>query len=473
MPKTFKDHFDASGVLSEVTETAEKQVLIKLVDKLNGPIGDYVNDRVQDALVTAGVRQAPMTDQQKRLDNIRQIWRNNGYSPKEPGKRIEYKALAAKDKERKLKFQSGELKQADVAFQDGAFMWDNPMLIPRVIEDFIREPRGIVPTITPLFQKIRFDGPGQTAVFPAASSYTAGNLDIPEGGTYPEGTVQWAGTVVSTMGKCGIAVRFTEEMLRFSQYDIMGLHLRAAGAALVKWKEGKCARHLNEQGSTFIDNSDPSARQTTGRGIDLQFNGTLTLQDLLAGYTDMLHDGFIPNTLIMHPFAWTIFAQDPTMRAWAYAQGGMIWQRYQGEVQQMRQWMKGMNGTTEMSEGGQAEVNTTYSDVPAIFPYPLRIVVSPFIEYDATDNTTSIILCDSNEIGIIAVNEEATADEFNDPELDIKKVKIRERYSINILNEGRALRVFKNVILERGWDVDDRFHVEASTPLPTGKSYSL
>ena len=147
MAKTFKDHFDASGVLSEVTEVAEKTSLIKLVDKLNGPIGAYVNDRLQDALVNAGVRQAPLTDQQKRLENIRKIWRNNGYSPVEPGKRIEYKDLAAKDKQRKLQFQAGALKKEEVSFQDGAFYWDNPMLIPRVIEDFVREPRGIVPTI--------------------------------------------------------------------------------------------------------------------------------------------------------------------------------------------------------------------------------------------------------------------------------------------------------------------------------------
>ena len=98
---------------------------------------------------------------------------------------------------------------------------------------------------------------------------------------------------------------------------------------------------------------------------------------------------------------------------------------------------------------------TTFAPVPGIFPYPLRIVVSPFVAYDATAGTTTIILCDSNELGILAVNEEAVTEEWRDPLRDINSVKIRERYAVQILNEGKAVRLAKGIYLKRGWNVNE------------------
>ena len=34
---------------------------------------------------------------------------------------------------------------------------------------------------------------------------------------------------------------------------------------------------------------------------------------------------------------------------------------------------------------------------------------------------------------------------FDDPRVDIRKIKLRERYGIGILNEGKAIAVLKNV----------------------------
>jgi len=204
------------------------------------------------------------------------------------------------------------------------------------------------------------------------------------------------------------------------------------------------------------------------------FNGTLSLQDLHTTYAAMLNDGFIPNLLVMNPLAWTIFAQDPTMRNWAYAQaaGQGIWQRVRGEIAQMRAWAADpLNNSTTVSDPEQ--IQSTYTDVPQLFPYPLRILVSPFVPYNPTNNTTEIWMMDSNEVGIIAVNQAIQTHEWEDPERDIQQVGLDERYAINVLNEGRGIRKFKNVIVTRSYDLDDKISLSLTGPVPTGKSFSL
>jgi hypothetical protein len=77
---------------------------------------------------------------------------------------------------------------------------------------------------------------------------------------------------------------------------------------------------------------------------------------------------------------------------------------------------------------------------------------------------------DSREVGVLTVAEEPTTTRWNDPERDIEQVKIRERYAVNILNEGRAVRWAKNVVIARSWDADDRIQLNIDGPLPTGIS---
>ena len=52
---------------------------------------------------------------------------------------------------------------------------------------------------------------------------------------------------------------------------------------------------------------------------------------------------------------------------------------------------------------------------------------------------------DARELGVLIVDEDVTTEEFDDPRVDIRKIKLRERYGIGILNEGKAIAVMKNV----------------------------
>ncbi len=464
----------SADLVSGVTDETEKKVLLKLADKLDEPLQRLIDKRVAAQVAEAkGAR--VINDQERKYRNIRHAFSNHGYLP--DGRKITYDQVAKADIQRAAAFEQlkatkgQDAAESEFRFSDGTFMWNNPMLIPKLIADVVREPQEIIPMLTGMLTKLRFEGPYQSVMFPAASSAAFGNLDLAEGEPYPEAEMEFGGTVSATMGKCGVMVKFTDETIRFSRWDVMGMHLRAAGTALVRWKEQKASDHIFSQGVTFIDNSDSTARHSTGRNAQWYYNGTLSLHDLLAAYGDALNDGFIPDALVMHPRAWTIFAQDPTMRNWAYAQGGMPWVRHQGEVASVKSWLVngGTIGSTEPTDPTQLQ--TTWSPVPAIFPYPLRIIVSPFCPFDSTNSTTDILLCQSSEMGILAVNEDIVTEDWRDPLRDINNVKMRERYAIQVLNNGHAIRVLKNIVIARSYDLDDRLQLSLTGEIPTGEQF--
>ena len=176
---------------------------------------------------------------------------------------------------------NGDLKRAE--YIDTQFSTDQPLLIPRVVSEFVRE--AIEPNIvlTGLLQNISFQN-GTHVTFPAMSAMRAS--DIPEGGEYPEQRLEFGGEVVAKIGKSGIAIKMTEEMIRYSQFDVMRMHLRAAGRALIRHKEQKAADVITTQGTTYFDNEAASARRTTGRASDGSYNGTFHIQDLFSMFAD-------------------------------------------------------------------------------------------------------------------------------------------------------------------------------------------
>lgn len=476
MAKKFKDLLLEDGaVLSGVKDEVEKRVLVKLADALGDKLDDYVNQSVQDQLATRGYAPQREREIDRKYRTMLEAWRNNGRVSARPDTRVTLRDMLEADSKRYSAWKADKLKPEDyVSYDANDQYWQSPMLLPRVISTLVREPAEVVQVLTPLLQKVRWDGPGTSIVFPAMSSYHAGNLDMGSEDRHPEGMMDMGGSVVATIGKCGIKIRATQEMLDWNLYDVWGMHLRAAGVALGRWKEQKVADHITALGTTQLDNSLASPSSWThGRDSSLLFNGTFSMQDLHDMYSSMLNDGMVPNALIMNPMAWTIFAQDPVMRNWAYAQAaqGGIWERVKGEVAQMRQWMQGMNGSTELSDPTQLQ--TTYTDVPSLFPYPLRIIVSPFIPYNTTTNTTNILLCDTSELGVMTVAQDIKTVEWDDPEREIKQLAMNEKYAINVLNEGRGVRQAKNVILTRSYDIDDKVQLQLTGPIPTAKSFSL
>lgn len=374
------------------------------------------------------------------------LWMNNG------------KDLLSPEKE------AATVKDAIATSNSG--MW-----LPKVISNIVKEAAEPLLIGTSLLERINFSY-GQTITFPAVGALTA--ADIAEGQAYPEKQLQMGGaTVTASIGKSGVAVKITEEMIRYSQFDVIGMHLRAAGRALARHKEQKIFNYIRSMGVVTHDNVNPGSSlfgTTSGRNLGGAANGSVIMDDLFDSLGQVIMQGFTPNTLLMHPLTWVMFIKDPTLRAFALASGGgTFFATSSGNPVGRAPWDGSSQGKLGLSpgqnivagpSGGGADVQsgeeksgleafsqniTSAPSLPSYFPYPFRIIVSPFVPYSPKDKLTDIIMFDSSELGALIVDEDVTVDEWNDQSVDIRKIKLRERYGIGIFNEGQAIAVLKNV----------------------------
>jgi len=414
---------------------AEDKLVVteELVDQVAAKVSQSMKDRAPDT-ATPEFADAKM---QRKYDNASKIWSNNGYANSS-----DQFDPARKDQ----KIGYGDLV-------DALSTPDASILIGRVVSNVVKEAMEPLLVGTSLLSPIRFSA-GQQITFPAAGAFTA--EDIPEGGEYPERKLEVAGTVTAFIGKSGVKVRITDEMLRYSQYDVMSMHIRAAGRALARHKETKIFNMINSSGTTVFDNNVAN-KQTSGRDSVGAGNGTITLDDLLVMYSKVVANGFIPNALLMSPLGWLVFARSPILRAFGFANGGPMFSPMQGQPGLAKSWYTG--GVNTGPAAGAPNLASTYSNVPNLFPAPLRIIVSPFMSYTsasgATPAKTDIIMCDTNELGILVIDEEVMNEEFDDPNRDIRSIKFRERYGLGVLNEGQAICVAKNVNIARAYDLED------------------
>lgn len=339
-----------------------------------------------------------------------------------------------------------------------------PMLMPKVISNIVKEAMEPLLVGAALLNRINYSY-GQVITFPAVGALTA--ADIPEGGEYPERSLQMGGsTVQASIGKSGLAVKVTEEMIRYSQFDVIGMHLREGGRALARHKEEKIFNYIRGIGVKVFDNVQPTRSLkgvTTGRGMDGRGNGSVTMDDIFDAFAQVMLQGFVPNTMLMHPLTWILFVKDPVLRAFALQNGGgTFFASWTGQVNQQA-WNNSLRGGLgggagqNIIPGGNAagldpstlaEYNPQMNSAPVLPNYlgiPFRIIVSPFVPFDPRRKLTDIYIFDSSELGALVVDEEVTTDEFTDPRNDIRKIKLKERYGIAMFHEGQQVAILKNI----------------------------
>lgn len=352
-----------------------------------------------------------------------------------------------------------------VSLQDALSVPNAPLMLPKVISNIVKEAQEPLLIGASLLQRINYSA-GQTISFPAVGALQA--ADIAEGMEYPERSLQMGGsTVTATIGKSGLAVKVTDEMVRYSQFDVIGLHLRAAGRALARHKEKKVFDYIRAMGIPVFDNATPTSSLkgvTTGRNLAGTANGSLTMDDIFDCYAQVLTQGFTPNTLLMHPLNWVLFIKDPVLRAFALqAGGGAYFMGWTGNAATRAPWDNSSQGGLGVSSGqlitpgssadgseataltGYSQTMTSAPQLPSYFGVPFRILVSPFVPYDPRTRLSDIYMFDASELGALIVDQEVTTEEFDDPARDIRKIKLFERYGIGIFNEGKAIAVMKNV----------------------------
>jgi hypothetical protein len=347
-----------------------------------------------------------------------------------------------------------------VKMQDALSVPDAPMWMPKVIQNVVRE--AVEPLLigANLLHRINYSY-GQTITFGAIGAMYA--ADVAEGQEYPERKLNIAGgTVTCTVGKSGLAVKVTNEMIRYSQYDVVGMHLRAAGRALARHKEAKIFNMISGLGTVTHNNAAPTNSVfgvTQGRDLTGAANGSMILDDLFDCFAQVITQGFMPNTLLIHPLTWVMFMKDAHLRALALAAGRNTWfGTYQGTPFGRAPWdnQGGLGPSVGQKIDPSSDPLTKYPQTldskpnfPDLgFPFPFQVVVSPFVNFDPINKLTDIMVFDSNELGVLVVDEDVTTEDFDDPSVDIRKIKIRERYGVAILNEGHGIGVMKNVSIK-------------------------
>ena len=359
-----------------------------------------------------------------------------------------------------------------VSVSDALSVPDAPLLFPKVVSNIVKE--AIEPLLvgTSLLQRIQHSY-GQTITFPAVGALVA--ADIGEGQEYPERNLQMGGsTVTASIGKSGVAVAITEEMVRYSQFDVIGMHLRAAGKALGRWKEQKIFNMIRKMGVPVFDNINPTSSlygPMTGRDVNGAPNGSVTMDNIFDAYAQVVTQGFMPNVILMHPLTWAIWCKDATLRAFVLANGGgVFFASWTGNPAGRAPWGQGSPDQKMGYSGGQninpaktpdggtspsglastaltsfAQNQTGSPILPGYMNVPFMIIVSPLVWFDPHRKLTDIYLFEAGELGALIVDEDVTTEEFRDPRVDITKIKIRERYGLGLFHEGQAIATLKNV----------------------------
>ena len=358
-----------------------------------------------------------------------------------------------------------EPTQTQMEFKDIMATPNAQYWMPKVVEEIIREPVEPMLIVPSLLDRIQYT-PAARITFPAIGALVA--YDLAEGQAFPEQTLNVApGTITINVGKTGVAFKITEEMMKYSQFDIINMHIRAARRALDRHKEQKGMNYITGMGVTLYDNINPTSSvygTCTGRSITGAGNGSCRMEDLLKAYAHIMMQGFTPDTILMHPLTWSMWMADPLLQTIVKNTGNGQWFQPHNMAKSGLPWANAGQNKMGMPSGyGQftptgnagSETPTTTSEidqtlnsppvVPGYFPYPLRVLVSPFVPFYTHNNTCDIMIFDSSNLGALVVDEDVSMDEWKDMSTDITKMKLKERYTFAIYEDGLAIGVLRNV----------------------------
>ena len=303
---------------------------------------------------------------------------------------------------------------------------DAAALFPKLISRTLREAAEPQLLVTPLLSVVRL-GKGRSLEFPAVNAIQA--AEIPEGQEYPEQALAFAKQIEGKVSKKGVKLAFTEEVIADSLWDIVGMHVRAAGRALARLKEQIALSRFKDAATIVFDNDSGSYDDTTGRDLTGAFNLTITWDDLVDMAAVLMAENHVPTDFILHPLMWSLFLKDAIFHA-----GGAS-----------------ANVSWGMRPGSKEGV------VNATAPMGLNVLVSPFVSFTAKSGATAaksdVFLIDRNEVGTLLVKDDMSTDQFDDPSRDIRQLKMKERYDIVMLGDGEGITVAKNVSLARNFEV--------------------
>jgi len=317
--------------------------------------------------------------------------------------------------------------ESPILLKEALSTTDAAVLMTKVMEGTLEKAAEPLYIGSKFFKTIHLES-GNRIVFPAIGALRA--YEMGEGEEYRRETLdimlKERATEV-TVTKKGVMVAITEEMIEDSQWQVIGLHVEAAGRALARLKEELIFKAMTKHGWTTFDNAIrdkyPDAG-TTGRDEHGNFNNTLAIEDMFDIILALMNNEYMPTDVLVHPLTWGVFVKN-----------GLI------------------DIFSKPALGGDANLGTIDQDVTnGRLPVSLNIIASPFIPFNQVDKTFDMYCIDRNNVGVIVQREGMTTDQFTDPYKDIHNLKFKERYGLGILDEGKAVSVAKNIALDTTYE---------------------
>lgn len=340
----------------------------------------------------------------------------------------------------------GDYSKGSATIKEALMSTDTVRLIPKVIEGQLREAAEPEYLASKFMNVIHVEGNNSAVyVVPVVGEIFAS--EVTEGGRYNEQNLDFNtvenGQLEIRVKKYGLKVTISEEAIQDSSWDIYGINVRKMGRAMARLKEENCFNTFSNHGHILFDNDKreqfPEAG-TTGRDADGSYNDTLSVEDFLDLVLALMGNNRVPTDIIMHPLTWVIFARNSMIG------NGLTFGAFGGN--QVHPWgaTQGTPGFAGLSsEEGPQKLIMRPDQVQNRLPVPLAINFSPFVRFDKLKKRFDMYCIDRSEVGVIVEREGLSTDDWNDPERDMRMLKVKERYGVGILDNGKGITVARNI----------------------------
>lgn len=311
------------------------------------------------------------------------------------------------------------------------------VLIPQVIVGTMKKAADPNYLASKFFKKIRMKT-GQAVIFPTIGVMRA--YDVAEGQEIPQETIDWQQhkTSLIKVGKSGLRVQVTEELMKDASWDIVSMLLQEAGRAMARHTEQKAFVEWLAHGWTVFDNSlrasNPNAG-TTGLDFEGNLNDTMSIDDFLDIIIAVYNNEYVPTDLVMHPLVWSVFARN-----------GMTGSMTAGMDREAKR------------ESAQGSFKLGPGSVQGRLPFAFNVNLSPFAPIDKMNRSYNMFVVDRNNVGVHIVKDDLKTEQFRDPSRDIHNVKLIKREGFGVFNEGRAICVARNISMAKSWPHPERVY---------------
>lgn len=323
----------------------------------------------------------------------------------------------------------------------------------RAIEEIVLSP--LQPNLigSQLVRTTFVDNVGRSIAVRTLGAVDMYDFSVAEEGEYPEisASAGSSSMIELKFAKYGCKFKISDELLEYSTWDLISYQIQQVVYALARYRDKKIFEMLAGRGMPIFDNINPNTAvvgRTGGRDITGAGNGSMTHEDLFDMYAAIVANGYTPKVVLCHPLHWAMFAKDPILRESGVMKGDIsAWLQSTLNPTNPYKGLPELNGLRAPLTGTEAELmDTSKPTIPSYSPLSgLTVLTSPLVHFDRDARTGDVIMLDPDNSGILAISEPLNMDEWEEKRNDLKVIKFREKWALEVVDAGRAIAVAKNV----------------------------